>query len=358
MKKDGASEPAIRVIDDDRHGDDVVRLGGPTRLAAPPPSRLEFVQGPAHGVAHEARSQEPGIEEILDVADHVEPAEGPMERGWGGEGKRWLIVPWGWFVVIAGLCLGLAAWSLHHLARHRGAIGEAAARVEQIEATELRQTAQAEQLYQRLEARVTAYLAADSVDQLLPHVRQPERVAALMRDWHAREPVRPARFDSFHTFQPVTLERRPFWIARVETSAGQRTLLLEQTEGDDGLVDWETDVCYQPLPWNQFVGERPAGSFNFRVNAVADNYYTHEFADEGRYRSFRLTARDSAEHLFGYVRRGSRQEQQMLAAMGQSTRPVAMVLEIGFVPDSAAQRAVMIFEVVSPRWCLVNPPAK
>ncbi len=358
MKQEQPGEPRIRVIEEERSVSEVVRLGEPggvVRLGGPPrpvaaaPRRLEIVEQPTY----EVRSQEPGVEEILDPGD----GEGgvPMEERWGGGGRRRPAVPWGWFVVAGALFAGLVGWSLQQLARNRGAVAAAAAQVEQVQQDELYRTAEAERLYQRLRSRVEGYLAADSVDALAGHVRQPERVVPLMREWYASRPLRAAQLERLLAFQPLTIERRPFWVVRVEVAGGSaRSLLVEQTEDDDGLVDWETDVCYQPMPWEEFISRRPAGGFGFRVNAVADSFYAHEFADERQYRCFRLTVRGSEQHLFGYVRRGSRQEAEMLQATGGGPRPAPMLLELMFVPDSAALRSVMVFEVVSPRWCMVE----
>lgn len=358
MKKERASEAEIRVVDDDapeavevvRLGEPggVVRLGAAPRAVAAEPKRLEFVERPAY----DARSQEPGIEEILDVAE----SDGVrMEDRWGGEAKRWMVVPWGWFVLAAVPLLGLVTWSLHQLVENRGAAAEATTRAEEIERAELQRTAQAERLCQRLQARVTAYLAAGSVEELAQHARHPERVLPLMRGWYASRPLQPAHFERFMAFQPLTIERRPFWAARAAVAGGApRTLLLEQTEDDDGRVDWETDVCYQPMPWNDYIGRRPTGGFGFRVNVAPDSFYSHEFADERQYRCFRLTALGSDEHLFGYVRRGSRQEQAIVEALGGGARPASMLLELMHVPDSRAARSVVISEVISPRWSLVE----
>jgi hypothetical protein len=302
----------------------------------------------------ERRSQEPGVEVILSGAEEALAPDVQIEHRWARATRRTATRPWGWFALLAAVGIGMALWSLQWLARHRDAIGRSSARAEEIELAEQQRNAQAEQLYQRLEQRVAGYLAAGSVDELLLHTRRPDRVAPLMRSWYAEGAPQAARFLGFEAFQPVTLERRPFWMIRANTSAGPRELLVEQTDDDDGRVDWETDVCYQPMPWDKFARERPEGKFAFRVRAAVDHYYAYEFADERRFQCFRLAVPGSEEHLFGYVERGSATDRTLVRLLGAGGADVPVVLELGYVPGGA-KRMVAISAVTSPRWCVIDP---
>jgi hypothetical protein len=360
MKDDRKKKPEIKVVEEDadavvvRLGDDeppVVLGGVPKRdQADAEPQHLELENAPAYDV----RSEEPSVEKILESED-LDAPDVTMEREWGGEGKRWVVIPWGWFALIALLCGGLAVWSLQRIRENQPeAIRQAQAKVEESELAERLRQAEARKLYKSLEARVAAYLAADTIPELLKHVRDPGRVEPLMKKWYADHALKPADFQKFWTFQPVTLERRPFWIINAETGVGTRSLLVEQTSDDDGLIDWETDVCYQPMDWDQFVNERPAGEFDFRVRARPDYHYSHEFADDSRYRCLRLMTRGSDEHLFGYVLRGSDEERQIAQVTGSSRGPVAVILRISFLQDSPARHSVVIHKVIGRRWCLVG----
>jgi len=366
MKKDHPkSDPGIKVVEEENQSDQpVVVLGEqgeekPVRLGGVPkrepsgsrPQRLDLETAPAF----EARSEEPDVEKILESEDLMAPDEA-MEKEWGGEAKRWMVIPWGWFVLIAVVCGGLALWSLRQVAEKQSEVDkEVQEKISEMEAEKELRFVEAKRLYERLEARVSAYLAADSIPELLKHVRDPKRVEPLMKKWYAKHPLKPAKFQNFRKFQPVTLERQPFWILNVETDAGSRSLLVEQTDDDDGLVDWETDVCYQPMDWNKFVAERPEGKFDFRVRVRPDVFYSHEFADESRYRCLRLTTRGSDEYLFGYVVRGSDEERRIYdAAQGNFRRPVSLILRIGFLPGSPAMRSVKIYGVIGRRWCLIG----
>jgi len=357
MKDQKKKKPGVKVVEED--DDAVVRIGDeeqPVLLDGVPkrdradvdPRRLDLETKPTY----EVRSEEPTADKILDMEELEAPDEA-MEKKWGGEAKGWMVIPWGWFVLVALGCGGLAVWSLQQIRENQPeAIKAAQAKVAEIELKEQMRQAEAKKLYERLEARVQAYLAADSIPELLKHVREPERVEPLMKKWYAKHPLKAVGFEKFYAFRPVTLERRPFWTINAKTADGPRSLLVEQTGDDDGRIDWETDVCYQPTDWESFVTGRPEGKFDFRVRAKRDLFYAHEFADDKRYRCLRLTTRGSDEYLFGYVLRGSEAERLIFQAAGRFRKPVSVILRLGFLPGSRSERSVMIYEVTSKHWCL------
>jgi len=350
MKDQKNKMPGVKVVEEDDAEDAGVRIDGMPKHDREDgePRRLDLETKSVH----EVRSEEPTDENFVELEAPELPDEA-MEKRWGGEAKGWLVIPWGWFALVALGCGGLAMWSLLQIGEKQPeAIKAAQAKVEKSELEKQMRQAEAKRLYERLEARVQAYLAADSIPELLKHVREPERVEPLMKKWYAKHPFKQTGFKKFDVFSPMTLEMRPFWIINAETTDGSRSLLVEQTGDDDGRIDWETDVCYQPTDWESFVTARPEGKFDFRVWAMHDLFYAHEFADEKRYRCLRLTTRGSDEYLFGYVLRGSEEERLIFQAAGRFRKPVPVILRLGFLSGSRSERSVMICGVVGQRWCL------
>lgn len=358
MKQKPSKQTGIRVVDERESDGEVVRLGGEgvVRLGGgsepvagrATPQRLEVAKG--EGV--EARTAT--VDEILDDTGALESPDVPLEESWGGEAKRWPVVPWGWFVLVTLICVGFAGWSLRHLIENRHVTELAVSRTTELFSDEEQRKEEARVLYQKLKDRATEYLASDTIEERLRHVRHPGRVAPLMSDWYEDHPLKGEKFMELGTFQPLTLDMKPFWVMRVRTDDRRHSLLLEQTEEDEVLVDWETDVCFQPMPWERFVSERPEGEFDFRVEVRPDNFFAYEFSDESSYRCLRLAVRDSREHLFGYVERGSELERRILPLLRRRAWPVPMIVRLRFVPGSAARRSVVISELISERWCLVE----
>lgn len=360
MKKRTGEEPKVRVVDEESAGGEVVRLGGREEIlrlgekgaqpveAKPVPQRLEIATT-AGGEARDA-----SVEEILGADVELESPEAPLEQSWGGESKLWLGMPWGWFAIVGLICVGFSVWSLRHIFQNRHAAEKVTQRATEIVEEDRRKQEEALDLYQRLEKRVGKYLACESTEELLKHVREPERIAPLMRDYYAGRAPEPVTFISLAEFTPLTIKQRSFWALRAETSSGRRALLVEQTENDDGLVDWETDVCYQPMPWEKYIAERPTGRFVFRVTVRPDNFYVYEFADQSVYRNLQLGARGSHETLHGYVLRGSDVAREIQQVLGKRRRSIPMMVELEFVEDAVGKRSVLINEVVSTNWCLVE----
>jgi len=203
-------------------------------------------------------------------------------------------------------------------------------------------------------------LAADTLEKITPLIRQPERVRPLIEKAWQTQPKKPAKFLRMAMFQPALIEGKPFWVVRAEIENGRpENLLLEQT-GEAGVkVDWETQVCHQPVPWEEYITRRPADqSFDFRIFAVRDTFYSHEFADSSKWRCFRLTAKDSVEHLFGYVAAGSETAKLLDSYCAGSPRNMATVmLRLRFLPESGSPRGVVIEKIVEPRWVHVGEPA-
>lgn len=162
-------------------------------------------------------------------------------------------------------------------------------------------------------------------------------------------------------FQPAMLDGVPFWVVRAEVEDGApENLLLEQIGEADAKVDWETHVCHQPIPWDRYVNERPAGvSMDFRVWAVRDTHFSHEFSDSGRWLCFRLTAKDSDEYLFGYAPADSEVAKVLDTYCAGAPKNLATVILRLHIPESSASpRGVVIEKMVEPRWIHVKDPSK
>jgi hypothetical protein len=160
-------------------------------------------------------------------------------------------------------------------------------------------------------------------------------------------------------FLPQPLDNyHSFWGARIQHKSGKfHTLYLE--EGSDGTVkiDWETAVGYQPMPWDDYARQRPAGDREFRVIARPDTFYSHEFADSDRWLCLRLEAPYSEEILYGYVER-DRPLAQLLESHfrrlgGGSSQ---LILRLNAPAGLNSPRGVRIEDLRSIRWIYLHDP--
>lgn len=297
----------------------------------------------------EGRSQEPGVEAILDQEPLVENVEQP----WGIDDGKLAGVPYGWFVLIVVMLVGAGAWSVHQMMRgeerlevHHGVVREKVAQ-------DVQEEKSARIFVEQVERAAAAYLAAETLEGVLPWVRDPQRVKPLIEaEWRVR-PKRALKFERMTMFQPQDFGGRTFWVVAIEVrDAETQTMIVEQVGSTGVKIDWETHVCHQPIEWDRYVAERPAGqALEFRVRVAADQHFSHEFSDSNRWSCFRLTAKGSENHLFGYAVAGSEEEKAMIDAILRSpSRMASLILQLRIPVDCQSPRGVVIERVVSDQW--------
>jgi hypothetical protein len=311
------------------------------------PTRSEF----------EARSHQPGIEALIEAPL---PEVHPLEGGWGTAPAEEKHLPWGWFALIGVILVGGVGWSLSRVKQADTQALEIRETTRSVLSTEAEEQREAADLIDRLEAAKAAFFAASSIEELASAVRHPERVRPLLEHYYAQHPLTPQQIVRTRNLTPQTIGKRGnFWTSSVELDdRSTRALVLEVLDSGEAKVDWETFVCYQPMDWTAFAQERPAGkSYDFRVNVEADNLFSHEFADPQQWSCFRLTASDSIETLFGYVRHGNPIERELAEMLQRNKgRKVSMILRITIPEGLQSHRGVVIEKLLSPRWLYLDPP--
>ena len=359
----------LRPVDDDEpaHEETVIRLHHgdepvPTMLPVERPPKRKAAE-PSHRLAIpdkdsvEVRTHQPDIEHILTGA---EADEETLEHAWGSESERRNPIPWGWFALIGFALVGAVIWGASSLQQGEEQIREIRTEVADRFVEEEAEEREAAELIDRIETSIRSMFAATSVDEMAKWVRQPDRVAPLMRKYYGDRPFEPQPLQRIASLQPITLERRAdFWAARVILEGtGKRDVLVEANPGHRARVDWETFVCYQPIPWDEFATERPRGrSFDFRVDVEPDLLYSHEFANSDEWASFRLTALDSTETLFGYARVSSAEAQEILRMFQEKGgRPVSLILRLSIPEGLTSPRGVVIEKVLSRHWVYLESP--
>ena len=307
----------------------------------------------------EVRTHEPGIEALIEESAMVEATE----QSWGAEAAYRHPIPWGWFVLIALGIVAAVVWSLARL-RESGDVAETI-RVETESAllSEEREEAEARALVGRIEAVLHAFFAAREPDAWADMIRHPDRVMPLVRAYYdAGQREMPAEMRTLRVLDPVTLERRAnFWMASVSLANGEsHSLLIEIAPDGRPLVDWETFVCHQPMPWDEFARRRPEEKpMDFRVYVEADTFYSHEFSDSNQWLSFRLTALDAEEMLFGYLPRDHQDLPVILRCLrGNYGRKTSLILRLNVPRGLQSRRGVVIEKVMSPRWIYMESPAE
>lgn len=307
------------------------------------------------------RSFEPDIDVLIDSLDEPAPE---LEQAWGEKSLTPQPVPWGWFVLLGLILSGAILWSL-------GRVNHAEDQAVKIEETtksifteDDTQEREAEALVDTIEKTIKQFVESPTIDQRLKLSRHPERVGPLMGKFYddrqtpnLSEPV--AMIDAL---QPVTLDNvASFWMASIHLKNNQKkNLILEVMPSGAIGIDWETFVNYQPMKWDDFATQRPKGtSLDFRVYVESDNFFSHEFANARRWNSFRLTALDSEEVVFGYSEVDNETSKALLAMISQSgSERVPVILRLAIPDGLQSRQGVIIEKLICNRWIFVNDPSR
>lgn len=305
----------------------------------------------------ELRTHQPGIEVLIEQ-EAVNPDV--LEQNWGEATIRRNPVPWGWFALIGLAIAGAVVWSLNRVEKADKQADQIRIETQTALVDDEKEVQEATRLIDRIEKTLRSFFDAKSVDSLARMVRHPERVTPLMQAYYGKDRGFPGALKSLKMLQPLTLDKRGnFWMATVSLAGDKsESLIIEIMDSGEPRIDWETLVCHQPMKWDDFVAQRPAGeSLDFRVYVERDNFYSHEFADSNQWVSFRLTALESEETLFGYAHAGSADAVELTRLIelngGQRAN---LILRLGIPEGLKSRRGVVIEKLVNPRWLYMDPP--
>lgn len=304
-----------------------------------------------------SRTHQPGIEALIETE-----AANPdfLEQDWGKHSTHQRAIPWGWFALIGLILAGGVIWSLSGVKDAEIKADQIRIATETVLGDEAKEELEASKLVDGIETTIRSFFQATSVESLARLVRDPERVRPLMDHHYQGKLVPTTRVVRIKPLQPLTLDNRAnFWMTTVELAdLPNRNLVIEILDTGEPRIDWETLVCYQPMKWDSFAADRPAGSsLDFRVHLEQDSFFSHEFADSTRWHCFRLTAPDSEETLFGYAKANGETARALLNLLNQNQgRKTSAILRVSIPEGIQSRRGVVIEKLLSPRWLYINPP--
>jgi hypothetical protein len=306
----------------------------------------------------------------VEIRTH-EPDSGLMSKN-GTWARSFMELPWddeihqhaAFFrslcAVLALSLAGFALWSLSQSHDPDVETGRIRALTEPVLAREVAENLEAAQLIDRIEAATRRYFATSDPATLASLSRHPERVAPLIARHYQDRKILPNRVAETLLLQPLTLDRRAdFWMHTVRLeNKDTRKIIIQVPDSGEPRIDWEAFVGHQPMKWDDFARERPTvTAMDFRVYLEPDHFFSHEFADASQWSSFRLTALQSEETLFGYVENGSPVAEELHKLLGSSDKPkIAPILKLRVPAGFDSRRGVIIEKLVSPCWIHLDSP--
>lgn len=220
--------------------------------------------------------------------------------------------------------------------------------------------AEAREIVNSLTEALLKYSSAETIEEKLAVVRDRERVEPLMRDYYSKHKLEPVSGISLTSQYTLPIESRSFVVLTGSLPNGLEKVFLAEVDNEQKVsIDWESDVCFQPVEIKDFIESRDTTPTDLRVFAKPDNFYVYEFADSEKYQCLKLTFRDSDEYLFGYIERDSKDAARLFnqfkaARSNGSNRPEPLLITVRYMEDGKSERGVLIEKYIAPRWAFID----
>lgn len=300
------------------------------------------------------RTHEPKLRELENTE------EASLEDEWDGK-KEEVRVRAGWWIVLGAIATAILSWLVVDFIRTPNkddAVILINPSTQAAESKEERIDREARETIEAIHGAVKRFYAAANLEAMLEEVRHPQRVRPLMEDHYARKPLLASEVSLVEGLNPLTIgTRSEFWVVVTRHHSGEQGKVVVEVSGPDRVkVDWETFVCYQPMDWDEFAKKRPANfKGDFRVYVQSDDFYNYEFADSDKYQSYKLSALNSYEVLYGYVQRDSPFYQEMEDLLARSSgQPAPMLLRLHLPEGLKSRSGVLVEKLLTPRWLVVD----
>jgi len=216
------------------------------------------------------------------------------------------------------------------------------------------------------------YLGAESIEEKVKYVRNPDSTEEKMRSYYGGE----NKIESFsvdriiNTDEPFIVDRKMFAVEfeilkKGSENEGQvnmrKSLLFEKVSGNEFLVDWETEAVYQPSDWVAFINEKSSQPNVFRVRVkrkLESGPYIFEFSDDEVYQAYQIHIKSRPDdYLMAFAKKDSPIDIKMKQVtlnekLFDDQIPSAMILKVAFPENAQSDRAVEIIDIVSDNWFL------
>jgi hypothetical protein len=199
-----------------------------------------------------------------------------------------------------------------------------------------------------IESVVKAFLGASSEEEVLLHVRQPDRTAPKLKAWLAGKPyVAPGFREMIGDSVSATGDKSLLTVTVRTGDFELRQIVLLESEGTL-KVDWESWAGWSEMTWKDFQATRPEDGKWFRVELSAVDYYNFDFKDEDQWVSYRLDSPDGKDSLYGYVPRNGGLDQKIRPF--EENLKVRMLLKLKFPAGGTSGNQVVIEAVTGQEW--------
>jgi hypothetical protein len=199
-------------------------------------------------------------------------------------------------------------------------------------------------------AQVRKFMAAESVEEMLAMVRGGAKTEAKIRLYYEKHLYQPLALRALGEDGSISTSRGMVSINVTLDDFTVRQIALENVD-DRYLVDWESWAGYSEMEWEVFLKMNPRRGKEFRVVVSPVDYYNFDFADDGHWKSFRITAPNEDGVVYGYLPRSS-PLMEKLKPLDPSRQSAAYVLKLRYPLETKTANQVLIEDVICSGWVL------
>lgn len=203
----------------------------------------------------------------------------------------------------------------------------------------------------QLEEFLTGFFSAKFVDDLLPYVRPTENIKEKMINFYGGEQLDQSPYKQLDV--AVNTSQLPHFLSfKCQTVDYNVHIGILKYTRDEILLDWESYVGYSDMSWDELREKKPTDLVRLRVTVQRAHYYNDDFSDEQKWQAVSLISPDEKEAIYGYVEKGSAEE-QLLFNFGSSNNR-KMILDVHYPEDAKKNNQVFIKSVVASGWIITD----
>ncbi|MCX8495265.1 MAG: hypothetical protein ORN51_03685 [Akkermansiaceae bacterium] len=202
-------------------------------------------------------------------------------------------------------------------------------------------------LLAEIQPLVEKFMAANSVEALLPLVRNPSVAEARMRGFYRDGKVVAQGLSKIRDDVGLSIDGNAVGVAVLTLELEEKGLSLVK-EPDGFKIDWESWVGWSEMPWDEFLASKPTTSRVFRVTLYPVDYYNHAFSDESKWQSYRAESIGNEQSVFAYAGKETVVSQLLYFSPDMKSRCVMLALK--FPQNAESSNQVEIERFVKDGW--------
>ncbi len=203
------------------------------------------------------------------------------------------------------------------------------------------------ELLRQVEAVVKAFLEAPAMEDALKQVHEPARAGERWKKWLDGEPYEAPGFRRITEETLSITDDHLVSLAALDRDHKSLPIALRFIDGGF-KIDWESSAGWSEMTLEEFRRAKPTEPKLFRLILSNVDYYNFGFSDEREWISFRLSAPDSDQSIYGYTKRTGPLDTKIRPAETRQKVPLTLLLR--FPENAPADNQVIIEGQVGQGW--------